>query len=82
MCHVITGLPVLSVKLESKAVDHSPNQPLGGEGGGGGGGGIVMGGWFDHEVTATLKPSVIILDWYTVQYLSQFVALLTSTHKE
>lgn len=80
MCHVITGSPVLSVKLESKAVDHSPNQPV--EGGGGGGGGIVMGGWFDHEVTATLKPSVIILDWYTVQYLSQFVALLTSTHKE
>ena len=74
---MITGSPVLSVKLESKAVDHSPNQPVGG-----GGGGIVMGGWFDHEVTATLKPSVIILDWYTVQYLSQFVALLTSTHKE
>lgn len=78
MCHVITGLPVLSVKLESKVVDHSPNQLVEG----GGGGGIVMGGWFDHEVTATLKPSVIILDWYTVQYLSQFVALLTSTHKE
>ena len=76
---IILESPVLLVKLDSKAVHHSPlNTNQSGEDEGGEG--VV--GRFDHKITTTLKPSVFILDWYTVQYLSEFIALLTSTHKE
>lgn len=88
MCHTVNIMsqaclesPVLLVKLDSKAVHHSPvnaSQPGEEEGESV----LLGGGRFDHKITTTLKPSVIILDWYTVQYLSEFIALLTSTHKE